>query len=213
MRKRKGRGLRLEVEKRFRELESGGYSAAQIYKKLTEEFGDVGVTERTIRTYVKACRPPDPSGTWSLADDSEESAFLLDVLQIEALKTEGRLARLTRKEAEWIVRIKHAVPHLPPSPALAFAREYMICESEGQDTAHLDMALAFWPSPQQSTEVAEKFSALHRGLHRDLWPGRPVVLWNRWGWALGAPGEPDPDAPDPSPVSRGRKATVRRRNA
>lgn len=186
MRKSKGRGMPLEVEKRFRTLESGGYSAAQIYNELTKEFGEagVGVSDRTIRTYVKACRPPDPSGTWTLVDDSEEPAFLLAVLKATVVRTEGRVFGLTRKEAEWVERIKHAVPDIAPERAHAFARVYMNRESEGEDTAHLDMGLAFTTTVGESPELAKDYIARHIELHISLWPDRPLSVWAREDWVI-----------------------------
>ena len=183
MRKRKGRGMPLEVEERFRELERGGYSAAQIYEQLVTDFGDrVGVTDRTIRSYVKARRPPDPSGTWTLADDSEEPAFLLAVLRAMLVRSEGRLFALTRKEAEWIERIKHAVPDIPPWVALYFAHDYLLCEIEGQDTAHVDMALALSAQESADPELVKAYIARHIELHCRLWPERDLWVWARESW-------------------------------
>jgi hypothetical protein len=182
--------MSLEVEKRFRELERELYSPAQIYEKLESEFGEGSpgmVSDRTIRQYVKARRPPDPSEPWSLADDSEEAAFLLLVLGAIMLSSEGRISHLTGKQAEWLGRIKDAVPDIPPLTAFWFTRAYMLCENKGQDTAHLDMGLALTPTaadalPELALDAVKARIGLHIDLHLRLWPGRPLMVWPRAVW-------------------------------
>ena len=186
MRKRKGRGLKIDVEKELRQLVEDGFTnSAQIHKKLLGKFGDVP-TERTIRQYVKELILPDPSGRWSLTDDSEEAAFLLSVLGAVVQFSEGRISQLTRKQAEWIERIKHGVPDIPPLTTYYFTRAYMLRESEGQDTAHLDMALALSPTAEEeeapNLNTVKARIALHVGLHLRLWPGRQLMLWPRADW-------------------------------
>lgn len=195
MRKQKRRGMSIEVKKRFMELLKADYSVTQIYDKLVEEFGEADetdgmVSDRTIRQYVKKFRPPDPSGPWSLADDNEGAAFLLAVLGAVVDHTEGRKTGLTRKEAEWIERIKQGAPDIPPITAYWFTRAYIFCESKGQDVAHLDMALALSPTEKETAAVLPETElnavkariALHLDLHLRLWPGRQLVVWPRVAW-------------------------------
>lgn len=185
MRKQKRRGMSVEVEKRFRELLGKQYSTPQIYEALVAEFGveDPGmVTDRTLRQYVKSHRPPDPSGPWSLADDSEEAAFLLAVLEAVVERTEGRRTQLTCKEAEWLERIKRAVPDMPPWAAFSFARAYVTCETEGHETAPFDMALALTLDCPAERELGKAHIARHIDLHLQHWPAQPLMAWARETW-------------------------------
>lgn len=187
MRKQKRRGMSIKVKKRFEELLKAEYSVPQIYDQLVKEFGepdetDGMVSDRTIRQYVKAARPPDPSGAWSFAGESENAAFVLGVLGAVVDRTEGRISQVTNRQAEWLVRIKWAVPDMPPWAAFWFARAYVFTENENQDTAHLDMALALTLDAAADRELGKARIARHIDLHRKLWPDREIIIWARETW-------------------------------
>ena len=56
--------------------------------------------------------------------------------------------------------------------------------TEGEDTAHLDMALAFTPSVQElaDPELVKEHIAHHIELHRRLGPDRVLYILTRESW-------------------------------
>ena len=178
--------LRMMLEKLAREKP---WPPKQIWTALREvpEFQGKVPSLRTIQTMVTELRPPDDSGGWSLSDDSEEPTFLLAVLGVVVQHSEGRISQLTRGQAEWIERIKRAVPDIPQVTAYWFTRAYMLCEGKSQDSAHLDMALALGSTAEEAADTSSEADvkariALHVKLHLELWPRRQLMVWPRTDW-------------------------------
>ena len=67
-------------------------------------------------------------------------AFLVNVLG----STEGRKKCLTRREAQWVIRVGWALPD-EPSLTWILARDYMLREDNNQGTEDLDAFIAFFP--------------------------------------------------------------------
>lgn len=125
------------------------WTAAQIERELKKrpEFqgGRLPIL-RTIQTIVKECRPPDPSGSWSVAEAEEDEApYILDVLADVADLTCGNKTSLTRAEVAWINRIHVCQTGLSPWDVYLVARVYMLRESRKEMTEDLDIYLAFHP--------------------------------------------------------------------
>lgn len=127
----------------------GRVSAKSIEAELVREFGaDKVPTERAISGWIKdgRIRRIDPSELWSLAGATgAEAALVLPVLRLAAETSDRPLRRFTRSEAEWIVRIRQAVPDVPLAVvlqrAVAMARTI---EQDRVDEA-LQQYLAFRP--------------------------------------------------------------------
>ena len=105
---------------------------------------------RTVQAIVREYRPPDSSARWSVGDaeGDDEARLVLPVLAEIADRTKGHSSRVTHAEAEWVVRIRRAVPTLAPWQAFQLARFYLAKTARNESTETLDLylALTVWPS-------------------------------------------------------------------
>lgn len=164
-----------------------GYTPAQIREDLEhdERFRGRVPHSKTIER-IYAGRPNDPSGTWSLGDvGAEDPRPILDVLAYVQALTGGRVQAFTRKEAEWVSRLRRAASTFGPLETWQIARQYVTRENQKQDTEDLDSYVAFAPrftglgpdaKLEEVTRALEEYVAWLQ-LHHRLWPHRPTVQW------------------------------------
>ncbi len=122
-------------------------TAAGIHRALERQFGAGVLSVKTVQAMVRRVRRRRSSRPWTMADaTADEAAAVLPVLG-ELLRSSGELGRwaertLTADEAAWIVKLRRAVPDLPPPDTLRFARRYLARAAAGEPTLDLDRALA-----------------------------------------------------------------------
>jgi hypothetical protein len=136
--------IQAEVER----LTNEHRSPAAIYRELErdERFADRLPTLRTVQNIARDFSPPDPSAAWSLADAEDgEPAAVLPVVAAITQYTEGRVRGVSRREAEWITRIREASPSVEPVTCWRLARLYFGRTERKESTAPLDSLLAFAP--------------------------------------------------------------------
>lgn len=141
------------------------YRPAEIHRRLEADarFERAAVpTLRTIENIAREVTPRDASGTWTVdaSTDPAEIAAVLPVLAGIIQWSEGRVARVTNREADWIHRLRSGVPDLPAPEAYRLAREYLRKTESAESTAVLDTWLAFAPWRDQG---ATYFEAFERG--------------------------------------------------
>ncbi|MFC1938524.1 hypothetical protein ACFLWH_02615, partial [Chloroflexota bacterium] len=107
-------------------------------------------TIRTIQRIVKEVAIPDTSGTWSVADsEGEDARLVLDILAFLISSAIGILKgnfSITKREAQWIIRIRKAAPDAPDLIVWALIELYIRRETNGiTDNADLDGYLALTP--------------------------------------------------------------------
>jgi len=138
-----------DVMDRIRELALRAWSAAQITRGLALDprYADRAPHLRTTERIVKEITPDDPSEPWRLADedDAEGARAVLDVLAEVVPLTEGRRTHVTVNEAKWVKKLSRVARELDALQLYATAREYISRQSRGDDTADLDVWLAFEP--------------------------------------------------------------------
>jgi hypothetical protein len=175
------RTARGEVNERLRDLVLRGYSASQIHRTLLEQFGEAHVpTLRTVQRTVRDLKTEDLTEQWSLGTSSgEEARMVLGVLADLLVETDGRIHTITKREAEWIVRISGAVPGLPGWTVWSFVKEYMMRDATGDRTEDLDTSLALAPRIGDSEDAVRQKALLQ---------ARLLGRWQRSGglWVWGA---------------------------
>jgi hypothetical protein len=118
-------------------------TAAAIRRAAIRSFGATPVPAlKGVQAIVaRIRRQRDPSAVWRLSQaDPDEAALVLPVLG-EVLKlTNWQERSLTNAEAEWIVRLRRAVPDLELVDVIRYARQY-VARGDGT-TDDLDRALA-----------------------------------------------------------------------
>jgi len=134
----------LHVRRRITQLvaEYPDASAATIrgYLERDPECADALPGARTVEVLVKQARPADASGRWSFALDEQDLArWVLPVLADVIEVTKGRRRTLTVQEADWVARIRRAIPNLPGWEAYQLARLFMA----GGDIRPLEDFMAF----------------------------------------------------------------------
>lgn len=136
-----------EVEAEITDYAARDVSASVIRKQLEQKYPASEIpSERAIDDRLRKLRPVDPSEPWTLSDATgDDAALVLPVLHELIQRTEGRVMRLTRVEAEWIIRIRKALPRRPAWYAFVTARTYMAATAgAGENTIEeIDAALAF----------------------------------------------------------------------
>lgn len=142
------RTIQDEIE--FRAME--GWTPIQIYEKLemkhkNEKLEGTLPSLRTVQRVVKDVTVEDRSGTWNLSDcKGEDAKLILEVISELVIQTDGKVCSLTKAEAEWIVKIRKAVPDMKLYSTWAMARLYLIQESSGlKEFQALDNYLSFTP--------------------------------------------------------------------
>ncbi len=142
---------------------------AQIYRSLTRWVrGDPRLAHlvaaipdiRTIQRRFGELEPPDPSGQWSLRDDhtGANAELVFPVLAELRRSSQGRRGHVTRREAEWLARVRRAAPTISVLEAYAVARRYIAADVAGAQTDALDGYLAFrgWEPGSPYAEAVEK---------------------------------------------------------
>ncbi len=149
--RRRRRSTDQAVVQRIHELAAIGRTAGEVERQLALDGLDVPAY-RTISNIAREARQT-AGDTWSLADredmTSDDAGLVLPVLG-ELLKlSKWEVRHVTKEEAAWIVRIRRAVPDVPPFESLQLARQYLQREKDGQPTDDLDRVLAWrgWTDP------------------------------------------------------------------
>jgi hypothetical protein len=151
------------------QVRDGQRSAPEIKRLLLEEIG-VSPSERTLQKMVKwaSVTPAEP---WTLADADRDEIALIAPVWAVALES-GR--RLTKGEADWIVRVRTAAPDLPPGDVWGMAGLYAtesVFVTQGLRDA-FDAVIAF--APWRSKDHAERyFAAANSGRIPS-----PLNVWN-----------------------------------
>ena len=83
--------------------------------------GRVLPSERTVQDIVRELTPADPSDPWRLGDATPEEAALILPALGQTMYRDGHVPMLSRAEAEWLVRIRTAVPRVSPRRAFDIA--------------------------------------------------------------------------------------------
>jgi hypothetical protein len=168
--RRKIRGPYLD---RLRELHRKGYTAGQIYAELQIEFpGET--TLRTVQREVKRLTPRDVTPAWNITDGTvDDAANVAETLADVLLFSEGRIPQLTQREADLAARIRRIAPDLSGVATFAMAREYMLRQDAGKDTADLDSQLVLSRDPESARRV-----------HEANWPDRGFLLDEVIAYAL-----------------------------
>lgn len=143
----KGRRTDKDIVDAIHELASDGYRPADIHRRLNERFGQAATPVlRTVENIAREVTPHDTSEAWRLAAaDPEAAAIVLPVLAELLDSSEDRIQGVSRREAEWIVRLRGAVPDLPATDAYKLARDYLARIERNEDTADLDRYLVMAP--------------------------------------------------------------------
>jgi hypothetical protein len=160
--RRKRRYLTGPQQSRIEELAGPkyGYTPAQIHRELSKKGGDVPVL-RTIQRYVEHLRPADPSEAWELgADltdfgvvlDRTDTKLLLDVLAAAHRETEGRIERLTRGEAAWVVHVGRGDLGLASWDVYQVALRFRALELGGFQRDVLTLNLALGGADREATQ-------------------------------------------------------------
>jgi len=103
---------------------------------------------RTVQDIVREFRPPDPSSKWSVAEaEGDEARLVLPVMVQIALRSKQRRLHVTNGEADWIIRVRRAVPELDPWRVYQLARMYMVMQARKQPTDTLDLLLGLYLTP------------------------------------------------------------------
>jgi len=154
------------------------WPAYRVHRELQRCFPGRQVPSlRWVQMQVRKWNPPKPE-TWRMADATpEEAATVLDVLSA-AIALSGTRA-ISSEQAKWIMKIKTAVPQMPPVVVWRFSLEYVAAGDK--DTGHLDASLAV---ARRVVEVAPGEFHLdgaeirrHVVLHVNAWIDRPLVIW------------------------------------
>ena len=173
-RKRRGNAANERIQAVIEQLvRSGQTSAAKIHRVLLEGFGEGKVpVERTIQDMVEEeIRILGPAKPWRLANAKPGDIALIAPVWAVALETG---IRLSKKDAEWIVRIRSAAPDLPPGDVWKIVGLYAMKGPNATERLRdgLDALLAF--APWRDVDHAERYYAAANS-------GRipaPILLWD-----------------------------------
>jgi hypothetical protein len=166
-RKTRRRGVRTDpdIAEAVRELAQSGqdWTAAGIRRRVLEDHPEWAPRmpgERTIQNLVRGLlgQAGDP-WSFSTTDHPEDAGLVLRVLG-ELWDTGVWPRALTVDEAEYIVRLRRAVPDLPAIRALALARAYLMA-ADGSNiytAAGLDRYLAFAPWRDGAARYVKAFT-------------------------------------------------------
>jgi len=86
-------------------------------------------------------------GYGNLSDyEGEDAKLILEVISELVIQSKGKVCSLTKANAEWIVKIRKAVPDMKLYSTWPIARLYLLQESRGsKDFQALDNYLSFAP--------------------------------------------------------------------
>lgn len=137
-----------DVQARIHESAAGKKSAAEIHRRLVDEFGDTNQVPsvRTVQDVARELRAPKKFVPWSFAMSSpEDAALILPVYAAVTERTIEEYPTLDESEAEWIVSICKVVPDLPAYATYEVAWAYLVRQRRDRPTEDLDLLLAFAP--------------------------------------------------------------------
>ncbi len=133
-------------------VERGWDQPAEIRRALIEASSSgmlpaIVPTLPTVRSIVGELLVPDSGDgdttEWSLIDsEGEDARVVLGVLSFVIPFTDGRVSRVSRREAKYVVALKKCA-ELHPLMTWLFAREYVRRERKGEPVHDIDVALAF----------------------------------------------------------------------
>ncbi len=157
-----------------------GY-AAKVQKMADEHFAGTALegevpTLPTIRDIIEEERTHDDTTAWTmLGADLDEARFLPQVVAALVERSGGAVTRISRREAQWTMRMRAAAP-FPPIVAWLLAREYIRCEPAGGDAAaHLDLSVSI--AAGLLAGGSDDLIAQHVRQHADRWLGRKLCAW------------------------------------
>jgi hypothetical protein len=175
------RFIREEIER----LAKDGMSPGEIERDLLARedatgsypYADLLPERRTIERYAKAQQLPKADDVWDWAQASpEEAGIVQPVLAAAIAQTDGRIATFSRAQAEWVVRIRRAVPEMPAHVVWRFATEYSLA----RDRAHLDNSLTVSRGLAGEIGKDRPLIAAHVRTHVARWLSRPLIVWARY---------------------------------
>lgn len=147
------------------------WKAPAIHAELLKEFGKGRTPNlRTIQRWVNKITPEDPTGPWRLADADDPDDAALVVPVIATVGKEVLRWALTKREAEWVVRIRKAAPELPIIAVPQVVWTYMVWEQSEWPTELLDLVLSARPWRSLTTR-----EALDRALAEGGDPGQDAI--------------------------------------
>lgn len=127
---------------RYRELESLGWSAVNISRKLDDEFPGIAPDLRNVQRWVRADRSLDTSGPWRLwMSDPEDVPAIFRTLGVVIEVSDGQTRWLSAPEAEWIARIHRMGVRLADIVAYHMAR--MLARAQARDDGDRTAELIF----------------------------------------------------------------------
>ncbi|MBI2863137.1 MAG: hypothetical protein HYX94_01055 [Chloroflexi bacterium] len=156
--KKKTRHVPLDIRKAIVHHAKRGRTPVEIYDYLGRqpEFKDRMPSQRSVQRVVKDTLPHDTSEAWSLAqDEGPDTGLILETLAAAMEGSEGLIRHLTSAQANWIKRVRRAVPDLRPWVAYQVAVDFQKCAETKQDTSDLDAFLAF--APWRSAEHERRY--------------------------------------------------------
>ena len=105
------------------------------------EFEGIVPQIRTIQAIIKKYRDRIGAEPWTVVDATpEDSRLVLPFVANMWKVSEGR-RRITRREAEWIIRLARVVPLVDFEMTWGFVSEYLRAQDEGEDTIAIDVDL------------------------------------------------------------------------
>ncbi len=145
-----------QVEEAIIDLTLRGYTPVQINQVLPGVVRDIAKKQgwknykaphlRTIQRIARRAKPVDESGEWAIELSTPDDArVVLDFMADAADEFEGDVARVTRAEAEWIVRLRRLGPPMTALQTMRLMSLYQARRSDGLTTEDLDAFLAFSP--------------------------------------------------------------------
>jgi hypothetical protein len=200
-----------QVEEAITDMAVRGYTPVQIQRELPAVINRLAKQEgwpnwklpslRTIQRISKKAGPSNPSEPWRIEDSpAPEARLLLDFVAEVTTQTQGRVSRLSSREAPWIARLLQLGPPMEWANTLMLARHYAELRESGRSTAELDAFLAFAPWRDED-HLRTFIDALDNG-----WLGEP----GRALWAAGLFAGPPKRIRENWSASKPRERDVRR---
>ena len=169
------------IEEAVIELALHGYTPVQIAQVLPGTVKAIAEIEgwktskvpslRTIQRIARQAKPRDQSGDWAIEHSSPEDArTVLSFLAEAIVETDGRVASVTREQADWLVRLRPLGPPTGFGPTLRLVALYQERRSHGRPSDDLDAFLGFAPWSGRLAAIRYFRAVLERHI-------RPAPLW------------------------------------
>lgn len=146
------------------------WTPSKIHQWLETSFEDKSrlPSLRTVQRIVSDITAEDRSGPWSLRQaEGDDARLILDVLAVFLERTTRQRVYLTKTEADYVLKIRKAVPDEDLWAVFRLARLYVLREVKGEDTHDLDGYLAFRAGVRSDETRMETY----RRVHQRLWSG------------------------------------------